>query len=289
MNQPCFQIGDHVIVTNTKRSPGRRPRRRQASSERPAQIIGFTEEYVGRLHNWGRKPGVYRDRNVFMLRLGDGREIMKSYSSILPMSGSASPTSVKMRCRQDIRYPEDFLRELPDLPIWEGDYVRVRPGNQFFDPTKDYRVNKIRYDFTSYPDPIPGISVTYQLSEKLGRFSDNVYPSLSEEELYLLGRGEVWKIYRHVQIKFSGLAEEASFYLMLGRAEKVCHPSSTEPIAFITEEEAKDAVRAGIAHAYIKNSLFFLSPTYHAIRFRDPELGRRVAEATLAGLGPIEY
>ena len=100
----------------------------------------------------------------------------------------------------------------------------------------------------------------------------------------LVSRGNVWKHYHGEKPVFASLDEEAAFFGMLGHTDEVINPACS--LYKWTLDEILKAMQEGTVDGLqVDRGLFGMSQDLHhrAIKFRDPELGKRVREATLKG------
>ena len=120
----------------------------------------------------------------------------------------------------------------------------------------------------------------YKISDKLGAGWNT---SASEDDVVLIERGPVWKFYNNQPITFENIEKEANFFEMLGHTEEVRNPASG--LFSWNKEEVLNAIRGGLVHGFSISSGFFgrSGPSISAMRFRNEELGKRVAQATLEG------
>jgi len=287
------KVGDEVAITipEENRKWGYSP----CLDGTKATVLGFSEIYYGRLGNFGFRPGAYVNRSWIKLRLEDGREHME-FSSRLEFVDKA-----EYECRlaafrghqkenPDNWRNREFLRELPETPFWEGDFVRVHGRSAVsvvyseMPPERDpgffqiigidyYNLDKMTQIGTRYP--------AYRISSKL---SAGWETSASVDNMVLVERGPVWKFYHNEPITFDDIEEEAQFFEMLGHTEEVRNPANG--LYSWTKEEVLDAIQKGLVHGFGMSSGFFGSkPSISAKRFRNEDLGRRVAQATLKGFG----
>jgi hypothetical protein len=116
------------------------------------------------------------------------------------------------------------------------------------------------------------------------RFADSGTTSAEESWIELIERGNVWRYYNNEPLSFADLKEEAAFYQLVGQTEEIRNPDNG--LYKWEKDEVLDAIRAGTVHGFSVSSGFFGSgPHINAMRFRNEELGRRVAKATLEGFG----
>jgi len=104
MDDELWKVGDEVIITipEDSRSGGYNP----CPDGTKATILGFSEMFIGRIRNYGRKPGVYENRSWINLRMPDGTE-HSEFSTRLQLADS----------EEEKRRNEEWLKQLPDNPL----------------------------------------------------------------------------------------------------------------------------------------------------------------------------
>lgn len=233
--EDILQIDDEVSITI--------PRENRAWGYNPfpdgtkAEVIGFDEIIYGRLNSHGLKPGVYVNRSWVKLKLEDGC-LHHEHSDRLKLSDQVE---YKRRVKEwqesapkHWYQQEEFIRELPETPFWEGDKVRVRARTALdvitreMPPEHDPEIFVVtRIDFNQLNKYIVtargkrGKYPAYEISDKLGAGWNT---SASEDNMELVERGNVWKFYHGEPLNFENLREEASFFERLGHTEEVRNP-----------------------------------------------------------------
>ena len=288
MIEETMRIGDKVVITipQENRKWGYNP----CPDGTKATILGFSEVYYGRIRNFGRKPGVYVNRAWVKLLLEDGRKHTE-YSGRLELVDKAEyERRVAAFRKYQQEHPHtwlkrEFLRELPETPFWEGDFVRVC-GRSYreipFNHGSDvFQIVGIDYPYLNERTQTGGKYPAYNISEKLEAGWDI---QASEDNMVLIERGPVWKFYHNEPIKFAGIQEEAQFFDLLGHTEEVRNPANGS--YKWTKEEVIEAIQSGLVHGFaVSRGLFGGKPRIVTKRFKDEDLGRRVAKATLEGFG----
>lgn len=247
-----MKIGDKATISidAESRSWGNNP----APDGTEVEVVGFGESYHTRTQ--GANPGVYENLCWPKVKLPDGSVIAIS-SCHLKFERKGSILDGK------------FLRELPETAFWEGDKVR-HCGVEVVVQYIEYQCIGARRTDGS---PMPIYSVKYPAG----------YSRIAgDDELTLVERGNLWKHYHGEPVSFSSLEEECIFNAMIGLEEELRNPA-TGNYAW-TKDQVLEAIRSGAAHGMKMSSGFFgTTPSPYAVRFKNEELGRRVAEATLAG------
>ena len=288
------QIGDEVTITIPKdnRDWGYNP----CPDGTKATIIGFSEMTAGRINNNGRKPGVYRNTSWATLRLEDqGAAVVALHKEYRELTNRLDLIDqVEYQCRleafraQPVEHTDDwritdFLRDLPETPFWEGDFVKIAGRSLIKDwgsnlaTSRDpeiYQIIRINYSDRAN-------HCAYDISDKLG---SGWHTNANQANMTLIERGPVWRYYHGEAIAFVDIREEADFFQRLGRTRDVRNPANG--LYKWTKDEVLEAIQRGTVHSFsVASSMFGGNPSIHAIRFIDEGLGKRVAQATLVGFG----
>lgn len=293
MIDELMRVGDEVVITIDKenREWGYNP----CPDGTKATILGFSEIHYGRLGNFGFKPGVYVNRAWVKVRLPDGKEYCE-WSGRLELTDKDEherrlAAFRKLQQEQpDNWQSKEFLRELPETPFWEGDFVRTHGRSAVtsvyseMPPDHDpavFQIIGIDYHYLTERTQIGTKYPAYKISSKLGAGWNT---SASEDEMVLVKRGPVWKFFHNEPITFGDIKEEAQFFESLGHTEEVRNPANN--LYSWSKEEVLLAIKSGLVHGFSVGSGFFGNgPSINAKRFKNEDLGRRVAQATLEGFG----
>lgn len=256
------------------------------------KVLGFSETLYGHTGNFGHKPGVYTNPEVVKIETGSKKPVMIScaFLSLVDINeGNRRKEALKNQVAAGgLDRDRHFLRDLPEIPFWEGDIVRVYSHVPLISIISEFPPEML-------PDLMMIISVDY---DYLGTARDDgsKYPvyTVSEEpqsgwstmaredELTLVERGNVWKYYHGEPLQFSDIQEEARFYSWIGQTDEVRNPKNN--FYSWTMAEALEAIRSGLGHAIGLYPNFFGSrSSTEVIRFRNEEVGHRVAQVTLQG------
>jgi len=225
MIDELMRIGDEVVITIGKenREWGYNP----CPDGTKATILGFSEIYHGRLGNFGMKPGIYVNRAWVKLRLEDGRGHTEWSGRLELTDRRKSSRRLAKFHKQTQKNPgnlrnKEFLRELPETPFWEGDFVRVHgrsvvtSGYNEVPPERDpdvFQVIGIDYNHLDGKTQIGTRYPAYSISDGLG---SGWHASASEDNMTLVERGPVWKFYHGERPSFRDIKEEAYFFETLG-------------------------------------------------------------------------
>jgi len=288
-----MRIGDEVAITipQEDRKWGYNP----CPDETKATILGFSEIHYGRLGNFGLKSGVYVNRSWVKVRLPDGKEYYE-FSGRLKLTDKADHKRRLVAFRKfqqeqpDNWRSEEFLRELPETPFWEGDFVRTHGRSAVtsvyseMPPDRDpdvFQIIGIDYGYLTEKTQIGTKYPAYRISSNLG---SGWSTSASEDNMVLVERGPVWKFFHDEPITFGDIKEEAEFFESIGHTEEVRNPDNG--LYRWTKEEVLKAIKSGLVHGFwVDDTPFGSELGIRAKRFKDEDLGRRVAQATLEGFG----
>jgi len=285
MISDCLKIGDEVVITIPKdsREWGYNP----CPDGTVAVVRGFATIPYGRLSNFGHKPGIYVNREWVTVEFSDGRthsEWVGRMDLVDKAEYQKRVAAFRKLQKSNPNYwrdSKDFIEELPETPFWEGDVVEVT-NPKLIQMTKGYpSIVVVSIEYSQLNDKTNNGSKwpAYRISDKL---MAGWYTYASEDDLKLLERGDIWKYYHKQPISFENIQKEAEFFSMLGHTDEVRNPANE--LYSWTKDQVLEAIQNGLVHGFAMASGFFgTSPRVTAIRFRDEELGKRVASATLEG------
>ena len=284
MLSDILEIGDVVVITipDENRSWGYNP----CPDGTEATVIGFSEISYGRINNFGHKPGVYKNKSWVSVKHSETDMDISSCFLEMKDQEKCEKLSNAFHKQTDSdrqsHIDDNFLRELPKTPFWEGDTVIWNTGSceQCHWDQFSLVVVDIDYQFLlRKTDSRNKRPVYYQLSNA---FHAGRYTTERESNLKLGNRGNVWKYFHNDELKFEDLKEEANFFMMLGDVKEVRNPETN--VFSWTKESALEAIKNGIAHGFTLCSTFFGPTSRISVwRFNNEELGKRVAQATLEG------
>ncbi|MES3004484.1 MAG: hypothetical protein V4690_00045 [Patescibacteria group bacterium] len=173
--------------------------------------------------------------------------------------------------------PEIRLGDLPPTLFWEQDKVSVQMlGENILETMTVGRIDygnmyKRRMDGSPWP--------FYDLNYATGGST-----AAEESWITLIERGNLWKLHHNEPLKFANLKEEADFFSEIGEVEEVRNPANE--LYSWRKNEVVEAIKTGLAHGFfVTDELFGVGHYVSAKRFKNEELGARVAKATLEGLG----
>ncbi|OGH58601.1 MAG: hypothetical protein A2725_02780 [Candidatus Magasanikbacteria bacterium RIFCSPHIGHO2_01_FULL_33_34] len=275
-----LQIGDEVVF---KVDPERRAWTdiyNDVPDGTKGIVCGFYDAviYESRVRVLVHQPGVYHRKGAVSVWLSDGRIVPGDWSIEMVDKDQEKRRDAALRGADGIlRTPQVRLGDLPETKVWEQDKVRVRfphdgSEHEMTIGRIDYHhMHQRRNDGSSWP--------FYDV-----RFMEGGSTSAEESWIELIERGNVWKYYNNQPLVFTDLKEEASFFHLVGQTEEVRNPKNN--LYSWTEEEVLEAIMNGTVHGFSVDSGFFGSGPYiNAQRFKDEELGKRVAKVTLEGFG----
>jgi hypothetical protein len=257
--------------------------------------------YRGRIHELGRKPGVYEANGSPVIQWDDGTFQTVGASELVFADSNLKESRFKDTIWNDAFKVESRVGDLPELPIWEYDWVRPTAkmrdrgsnliesyGPRFF----VYRINwhhlgEMRGDGVT-PMPIYNCQPT-----------PNGGPSfaLDSTEVELDERGRVWKWFNdRASLRFTDVEDEARFHRAMGYCEQVRNPISTnygwtlkEVLLAIVDGKVDmfDAGGAFDAFVGIRGPVTPESDRHYAYKFHDEELGRQVRQRVIAGFNDL--
>jgi hypothetical protein len=226
------------------------------------EIVGFAE-YCLR-HDQSNIPGFYNDVRFPRIRTGDGIEAYCSKDDIVPHGRSV-----------DVPVASHFLRPLPRVLYLYDDKVLFRGQN--------YKVHSVKYN-DAEKDLNGNI---YEITNKNGRKL-----MVAAGDLTLVERGPIWNFHNGIPHVWDHLQDEAAFHRSLDMFEIVSSEGSK--FSIFDADDGSEAVRllqSGRAHGFWsgipkqKRGGMTDGPCMGLIRYDDEDLGERVRQSTLIGLG----
>ena len=263
--------GDKVVITIPKenREWGYNP----CPDGTVAEFIAYTEIDYGRLDNFGKPPGIYENTSWARLLMPDGKEHVEYTDRLEFLDPKVGETRESTFRREDVR-----VRDLPETPFWEGDFVIIHKAGH---PHDNQRMQVVGIDYayldkrTSVDTPWPA----YKVSDSLDA---GWRGSVAAEDAELIERGPVWKIEHGKPVVFADLKEELNLARKMGRTRDA--RNDARGIFIWTKDEALAAIKDGRGHAMrVAGQDIDGAPGLRLERCDDPELGARAAAATLAG------
>lgn len=287
------RIGDRVKMVMEKEA--REWGRKGVPDGVQGTVVGFEryDTYYGRVHSLGRVPGKYR-QNAGPVILWDNGEVDQVSSHDLEWLENPEATYQLRMNDKSWNAAWDLpcrIGDLPELPIWEYDWVKVKrglnsdlPKVMFVDRIDYHWIGETRNDGVT-PMPIYGCR-----PERNNGYS----VSLDSTEVELHERGDVWNwTHDRSKLKWKDLKHEVSFHDALGLTTQVKNEKHTGHYGW-TLYQVLDAIEAGEVDMFMAGGGFDLflgvkgpttpdSDRHYAYKFADEDLGRRVRETTLKG------
>lgn len=270
-----LQIGDEVVFNIDPAQHAYMDIYKDVPDGTKGVVCGFYDAiiYEGRTRVTIHESGIYHRKGAVSILLSDGRIVPGDSVVEMTDTNEQNRRDDAMRnengvfCAKQVR-----LGDLPSTPFWEEDKVRVRfpkKGDEH-----KMTIGHVAYGFMHKQDndgsPWPFYGVHYAGGSSTGA---------EESWIELIERGNVWKYYHNEPITFGDIKEEAQFFQLIGHTEEVKNPNNGFYIW--TQEEVLDAIRNGIAHGFSGSGISIRAKRFRAKRFRDEDLGQRVAQATL--------
>lgn len=256
-------------------------------------VTGLGHVIIGRFSSDPRKPGVYSTTNWVTVTFSNGHTQSVNAGWLILVNSKEFKRRVEEFSRsekaKDWFHNTTYLRPLPDLPFWEGDIVQVSSEVAFqFNPRlapEDeqplFGVLKINYHLMNQVVVDGGPYPIYEVSDSP---DGGASIALAGDELELICRGNVWNYYHGLTMHFDTVEDEANFYQRLGHTEQVRN-ALTGNFAW-SRISGINAIRDGAVHGFSAESGFTGTDRggVSLIRYRDEEVGKRIAAATLATL-----
>lgn len=250
-----------------------------------AKVVGFGEIHNTRIQSFGMEPGVYVNHSWVDIEAQGKREPIHISSCFVDLEDKEEEKRRLRKYRDAGGYlaSKVRLRDLPETKLWEGDEVRWVGEQSCPWGERRIQVASINYD---YFGQMCDDGVTPMPQYNISPIGGGGYVAVRETDLELVQRGNVWKHYHGEKIQFASLEEEVVFADMIGQVDEVKNPAND--LYVWTLDEVLAAIRDGTADGIaVSNGLFGTSKSTRAKRFRDRDLGRRVATETLKGFKAV--
>lgn len=253
-------------------------------------IISFNmhETYIPRYRGFGGEPGRYKVLGHPLVRFDDGSGDVINPSLLLFENPDLHAIRQQERTgfEQERGLAQVRVSDLPDLPFWEKDVVKIVCDGGWDDA--EHELITINYDDFGKPThkgtPFPIYEV---------RLATGGYCRFAEADLQLVRRGNLWKHYhRHLgeAPSFSDLVEEAVFARELGQAHEVKNPYQGphgRGAYRWTLNQALRAVKEGVGDAFVASPSGIRvgatgeTAVIRVYKFNDVDLGNRLRAETL--------
>lgn len=213
-------------------------------------IKRFGELHEGRTTGIGVLPGVWANYSWVTVQDARGNEHEISKYDLKPSPGS-----------DYVLVPREFLRELPETPLWEDDVVEVYDGRRGYVSTIDH--------LEAERDPASEVPI-YTVKFAVGSEKFHL------RSLDLVERGDVWKFYNGHELHFESAANEANFYHRISHVTSV--RNDDDSIWTFPWQQAVEALESGKADMIWHDwSVPLNDPGYNVSCYTidDPEVGER--------------
>jgi hypothetical protein len=271
-----FEKGDTVVINIPKenREWGYRP----CPDGTVGTVVGFGEIEYGLVDNFGLEPGVYANKCWVDVKLSNEEQI--HIGSFCLTLGNAKLAEARREAwfsqGEDRFLNKERLRDLPETKFYPADIVQY---TRYLDRYPEMAIVRINYGYIGQKRTDGSDMPPYEVSDK---FRGGWWTSADEDQLTLLRRGNVWKYYHKEPMTFASLEEEVELAFALGLTDDVRNPAEPELPYKWSKDQVLAAIENGLAHGFqLSGNMFGGAPIERAIRFRNEELGKRVAVATL--------
>ncbi len=282
-----LMVNDEVVIKipERKRKDGYNP----YPDGTTAKVTGYARMFIGRLNTLNVQPGVYINDRWVKLQLDSGERTIEnsSYLNLIDQEEAARRSGI-IRLRNQspdwlqLKLQNGFLHELPETPIWEGDYVHCKvidgQANNLVKPKtmQTFVVQEIDYHHMGLLHKKRMPWPYYKLSSEItGKW--NV--AVRESDMELVERGNVWKWKNKEPLQFRNFLEEIKFWQLVGEYEELINPDTND--YRWSRSEVFEAICNGMAHGFKSVHLPLLSQPALAIRMKNIEVGQRLAKETL--------
>lgn len=276
------RIGDRIMMAVGSKDEGWA--KRAVLNGVQGTVIGITryKHYQSRIGIYKNQPGVYEGNGAVIVRWDTGVFDKPSMHDVVFVEPGLKELRLADSAYNNAFELDERTGDLPDLPFWELDRVRLVPGHQAsWDDCDELVVSYIDYNrigemCNDGVTPMPMYQVEpYTLNR--GRIS------VRADDLILIERGNVWW-WEHdkSKVKFADLKQEVSFHKQLGLMNEVRCPQTKN--YHWPKEHVLEAAKLGMIDALqFHNGFFGSGQTCHAYKIQDRDLSRRANAALIEG------
>lgn len=239
-------------------------------------IVGYRRltQWYGRVHNYGRIPGKYEFNAGPIVKWDTGEIDYPSDHNLWVPDGLIEER------RKDTAYKEAFetevwVEDLPEVPLWEGDKVKLHRHSHSSLGT----IESINWHYWGQKRDDGSWMPLLQCSYDSGGTS-----SFSLNEVELVRRGNVWCWFNDKSnLKFDSVEEECALHFALNLVVQVRNPLTQN--YHWPKEHVLSGLQQGLIDVIRMNNLF---GSKHAAgyKFIDRELGERVRAIATKGFTP---
>jgi len=269
-----LRIGDRVMMAVPTKDEGWH--KRSVLNGVQGTVIGFAryKHYQGRLGVYKEAPGQYESNGMPIVQWDTGVCDSPSMHDIV----FVDPV-IKETRRKDTVYNEAFQRparigDLPDLPFWELDIVRLVPGHRAsWDDQPELIVSAINYEYIGdmCNDGVTPMPIYQVEPRSLNRGRITVGP----KDIELVARGNMWWwTHDKSRVCFAGIREEISFHKSIGLSTPVRCPQTGN--YHWPKEHVLEGATAGLIDVVSSQAGFFgVSPSMYGYKMKDSVLSAR--------------
>jgi hypothetical protein len=175
---------------------------------------------------------------------------------------------------------QQFVDDLPELPVWEHDIVRDKTGRVSFGDDGLMRISRIKYEYVGRTRDDGSAFPVYDVEACDG---NSGYTWTENKNLELVERGNVWKWFNAKDtIQWKDLREEANFHKWLGACDEIRNPR-TNVYAWELDDIVAGLQEGVIDAPSVSPGLFGAGPSTRCYKFHDRDLGERVRADALCG------
>jgi hypothetical protein len=279
------RIGDRLMMAVSSKDDGWA--KRDVLNGVEGTVIGIHryEQYQGRIGVYRKPPGKYSRNGGAIVRWDNGVFDTPSMHDVVFLDKTLRDSRP-----EDTAYNEAFdidqrIGDLPDLPFWEFDRVRLVPEHRaHWDDCDELVVSHISYDYIGdmCNDGITQMPIYQVEPASLNRGRITVRPN----DLELIERGNFWWwAHDKTKVKFDDLRSEVAFHKMSGMHTEVRCPQTGH--YGWPREHVYEGAKSGLIDVLSTMAGFFgAPPSAHGYKLHDPDLSFRANQALLEGFKP---
>lgn len=279
------RIGDRLLMAVSTTDEGWSKRAVLNGTEGTVIGIHRYEHYQGRIGVYHNPPGKYCSNGAVIVRWDNGVFDKPSMHDVVFMDKALKDSRLTEDAHNTAFGVAERIGDLPDLPFWEFDSVRLKPEHRaHWEDCDALVVSHISYDYIGdmCSDGITPMPIYQVEPPSLNRGRITVRP----DDLELIERGNVWWwTHDKTKVKFVDLRDEVRFHKMIGLYTEVKCPQTNH--YGWPREHVYEGAKAGLIDVLSTTAGFFgAPPSVHAIKLHDTDLSARANKALIEGFTP---
>lgn len=187
------------------------------------EVVGFGTIIHRYFREFNKEPGVYMNNSWIKVKHKNNIHTI-SVHNLEPKDEELFNEREKQYQSGEYVSTTENVRvgNVPKTPFWQEDIVMLKSGEELFEGSKLMKVFELNYDYMDRfcndgVTPFPYIDVS---KFNYGEYSSG-HTAIRERDIELVERGNVWKHYHDIPLKFNSVQEKADFYYNLGHCTEI--------------------------------------------------------------------